>query len=99
MMSNMPRSASMQALADCLERVSAVERATDAEDLLQALPKNLHPDAVAVLANVGHYVSDFDLRKRRTAYREMQEKEMQDLIRALRREATLPELLDHTFLA
>ena len=71
---------------------------TEADSLIADLPSNLHDDAVDVLANVAHFVSDFDIRVRDDGYREMQEAHMRRLIQALRSGAPREQLLKFNFL-
>ena len=94
----MDRLASLTALAELLERIRAA-REDDARALMSEVRPGLHKDANDVWANVWHYVSDYDIRARDAAYRDMQEEHMDKLIRALRAGAPRSELLRYHFLA
>ena len=91
------RLASLRSLADALERVLRGS-AADADSIIGDLPKDLHTDALDVLANVTHFLADSDIRHRDERYRDKQERDMVALISDLRRGAPLEELMKHTFL-
>jgi hypothetical protein len=91
------RAESLTLLADTLERLRITPE-SDAEALVRSLPNDLHPDAVDVVSNVWHYVADYDIRRRDEAYRQMQERELEQLIAALRRGDSREALLNYSLL-
>lgn len=94
------RKSSLNALADVLEDSLNHNDMARLLAAIKALPKEkaLHTDAIDVIANVYHFVSDGEIRKRDQDYREMHETEMRQLIDALRDGRSRDELLDYTFL-
>jgi hypothetical protein len=93
----MDRDVSLTLLADTLVVLSeAPDNAL--ESLIRSLSGNLHRDALEVLANVSHFVSDVDIRRSDDAYSTMQKRQMAGLMAALRRSATRDELLTYSFL-
>jgi hypothetical protein len=91
------RTESLNLIASTLERIRSCSK-PEAAALIDGLPTQLHPDARAVLANVEHYIADYDLRGRDDVYRRAQEQDLESLILALRRGDSREELLDYTFL-
>lgn len=90
------RTASLTLLADVLTRILNAEG--EASSILATLPTHLHPDAVDVLANVGHFISDDDIRLKHESYKDMQEGQMRQLIASLRSGAPREALLAFSFL-
>jgi hypothetical protein len=91
------RERSLQTLAGLLEEVSDGRIATT-EEFLRRMPGDSHPHAMAVLSNVHHYLADTDIRQKDPDYRDMQDRDMAKLIAALRRGASIDELLEYNFL-
>lgn len=93
------RPTSLRLLADALEMVLATSFAEHADVILEKLPRDLHPDVKQVLGlNVGHFLADFDIRRRDDDYRRKQELDMRNLIRDLRNGDPLEVLMEHDFL-
>ena len=90
----------MNALAEVLEDSLNHNDMARLHAAIKALlkEKDLHTDAIDVIANVGHFLSDGRVRKRNQERKEMQETEMRQLIDALREAHSRDELLDYTFL-
>jgi len=88
---------SLSRLADLLE-VALANSSHWSGISSENLAADLHRDAQDVLANVDHFLSDADIRKKDAAYKSMQERQMMELIAALRRGAARQELLRFTFL-
>ena len=100
MASQLSRDTSLDFIADALERLMHSSLG-DADGILRWLYASsgvLHEDAIDVLANVSHFVADFDIRARDDDYRDMQERTMRDLIVALRHGEARERLLTYTFL-
>jgi hypothetical protein len=93
----MTRDESLKFLADVLDQFSTRTRA-EAKALIKGVPSEIHPDVIAVLANVQHYVADYDIRAKDDEYARIQEREIQDLISALRRGDSLDELLNFSLI-
>jgi len=91
------RTESLNLIADTLEKIRSSSK-REAAALVDGLPAQLHPDARAVLANVEHYIADYDIRRRDETYRRVQEQDLEGLILALRRGDSREELLDYTCL-
>lgn len=92
------RSTSLRLLADALEMVVETSWPEHAEEILAQLPKDLHPDVGTVLGfNVGHFLADFDIRRRDEDYRQKQELDMRNL-RHLRLGEPIDVLMQHDFL-
>lgn len=94
----MDRQSSLNALAEVLEDALSHQDMGRLLVAVKALPRDLDTDAIDVIANVHHFISDGDLRKRYQDRRESQEREMRQLIDALREGRSLGDLLDYTFL-
>lgn len=94
------RRSSLSALPDVLEDSVNHNDMARLHGVIKALTKetDLHTDAIDVIANVGHFLSDGKVRKRNQERREMQETEMRQLIDALRDGRSRDELLDYTLL-
>jgi phosphate uptake regulator len=100
MASQLSRDSSLDFVADALERLLHASPG-DADGILRWLYASsgvLHKDAVDVLANVGHFVADVDIRDRDQMYRTMQERAMRELILALRQGEAREQLMMFSFL-
>ena len=91
------RDESLSLLADVLDQFSTSTGA-EARALMAGIPSGVHPDVVAVLANVEHYVADYDIRAKDDEYARIQDRELESLITALRRGDSLDELLEFSLL-
>ena len=100
MSSQLSRDSSLDFIADALERLlqGPPGEADGIYRWLQASSQLLHEDAIDVLANVGHFVADFDIRGDDDEYRAMQVRAMRDLIVALRQGEAREQLLMFSFL-
>ena len=94
----MDRTSSLNQLADLLDRVRSANE-HDARTLMLAASTDLHEDARDVWTNVWHYVSDGDIRRGDPSYHQMQERQIDGLITALREAAPRGTLLAYTLLA
>ena len=88
---------SLSLLATTLERLG--EEPEKARASVNRLPKGLHEDAIDVLANVNHFLDDFDIRLEDESYRRMQEAHLRGLIQSLRENAPREDLMRFTFLS
>lgn len=92
------RTSSLNALAEVLEESLSHHDMGRLLTAVKALANDLHADAIDVIANVYHFVSDGKKRKRNEEWTQMQKTEMRQLIAALRDGRSREELLDYTFL-
>ena len=92
------RQPSLNALADVLEEGLSYGDMARLLATIRALPRDLHVDAIDVIANVHHFISDGRVRKRDQDRRESQETEMRRLIDALREGRPREDLLFYHFL-
>ena len=93
------RPTSLRLLADALEMVLETSFYEHADVILEELPRDLHPDVKEVLGvNVGHFLADFDIRRKDEDYRKKQELDMRNLIRDLRNGEPLAVLMERDFL-
>ena len=93
----MTRVESLNFLADVLDQVSTSTKA-EATALIDGMPSAIHPEVLVVLANVSHYVADYDIRAVDDDYARIQERELQNLISALRRGDSLDALLEFSLI-
>jgi hypothetical protein len=91
------RELSLSLVAAALEQLAG--QALQQKAKIDALPGNLHEDAVDVLANVEHFIADSDIRGWDEGYRRMQEEHLSGLLRSLRAGAPREALLRFNFLS
>ena len=95
MSARLDREASLSLVAAALEQLTGERQQQRAT--VEALPPNLHQDAVDVLANVDHFIDDADIRAWDERWRRMQEDHLRGLIRSLRDGASREVLLRFDF--
>ena len=93
----MTRDESLNLLADALEQFITSTRG-EARALIAGIPSGVHPDVIAVLANVDHYIADYDIRTKDDEYARIQDRELESLISSLRRGDSLDELLEFSLI-
>jgi len=89
------RELSLSLVAAALEQLAG--EGPQQRAIIEALPGNLHQDAVDVLLNVDHFLHDADIRAWDERWRQMQEDHLRGLIRSLRDGASREVLLRFDF--